>query len=110
MGSKTKKMRKSSRKLHKTRRTKAKGVGNNIYKNANIFWRDPLEIKRNGRRTDLLDLIVNLDSSKNEWRQLKINLAKLAAFDLTVPLEQQSHSDEIITRLQKRGLRLKIKE
>jgi hypothetical protein len=87
MGSKTKKMRKYSRELRKIKRAKGKGIGDNIVKNANIFWTDPLDFKRNGRGSDLLDFVVNLDSSKNEWRQLKINLAKLAAFDLTVPLE-----------------------
>lgn len=109
MGFKTKKKRKSGHNSSQTKRTRekrvrAKGLGNNIFKNANVFWSDPFETKRKGRGSDLLDLVVNLDSSKNEWRQLKTNLAKLAAFDLNVPIEQKNHSDKIIHRLKKKGL------
>ena len=91
----------------KKKRTKSAGVENNMFKQANILLNDPFKIKQRGRGSDLLDLVVNLDPEKNEWRQLKTNLAKLAAFDLTVPIEQKNHSDEIIHRLENKGLHFK---
>lgn len=83
------------------------GIFDFLFKGANTFVSDPLKVKRTGRHADLLDFLVNLESSKGEWRRLKRNLAKLSVYDLTVPTEKQAYVDELIKRLESRGIKLK---
>ena len=83
------------------------GIFDFLFKGVNTFAADPIGNKRKGRNSDLLDFLVNLDSSKGEWRRLKRNLAKLSVYDLTVPAEKQAYVNELINRLESRGIKIK---
>ena len=80
------------------------------FKGANTFRADPIGYKGKGRMSDLSDFLVNLNSNKGEWRQLKRNLAKLSAYDLTVPADKQAYVNELITRLESRGVRIRSQQ
>lgn len=98
-----------------TRRNKNKyidggGLFNYFFKGANTFRADPTGYKGKGRMSDLSDFLVNLNSNKGEWRQLKRNLAKLSAYDLTVPADKQAYINELIARLESRGVRIRSQQ
>ena len=98
-----------------TRRNKNKhidggGLFNYFFKGANTFRADPTGYKGKGRMSDLSDFLVNLNSNKGEWRRLKRNLAKLSAYDLTVPADKQAYVNELIARLESRGVRIRSQQ
>ena len=95
-----------------TRRNKNKHIDGGglfrwVFKGANTFAADPIRYKTKGRNSDLLDFLVNLNSNKGEWRRLKRNLAKLSTYDLTVPADKQAYVNELIARLESRGVRIR---
>ena len=108
---KSRKINLKSRRKHKTiKNMRGGGIFNWMFKGVNTFAADPFTNKRKGRNSDLLDFLVNLDSSKGEWRRLKRNLAKLSVYDLTVPSEKQAYVDELIRRLESRGIKIKAQQ
>lgn len=106
----------SRKRNKKTRRNKnhlhldGGGFFNFLFKGANTFRADPIGYKGKGRMSDLSDFLVNLNSKKGEWRQLKRNLAKLSAYDLTVPADKQAYVNELIARLESRGVRIRSQQ
>ena len=101
-------MRKFTRKkIYRKRKTlRGGGIFDFLFKGANTFIADPLEVNRKGRNADLLDFLVNLKAKKGEWRRLKRNLAKLAVYDLEIPPNKLADVDNIIQRLEQRGIKL----
>ena len=82
MAKSKRRLAKSKRRPAKSRRRPAKsrkkggGIWNNLKKNFTIFKKDPVNINRYGRETDLKVLLSLF--SKDEWRNVKLHLLAMS--------------------------------